>query len=581
MKLRHVLVGFIMVTIAITTVFAYLTFQRRSTPIEHTPLSELKELLSSSSGPPYFLYPEGMELSDYLSAKEISRTFEDFLHIRAFEYNYQVGDEYIDSRGLPKLEAIHQGNLVVLVGGPSTQAAVKYYEDTKETLVVSKENATHFWLETREGVVIPETLHTFENLDAHHDVFLVEFFKDKCDRYILILYGYGWRGTMLATLHFNRVIFPQISDYDESYYIYNWVDSSDINQTLTDEAEGGQKYSVIQASVVSFANETIIRSFADAVHSRGLRMTWYVSKLNMEQTIFSLIKSYASYGDKIELSFGNIFFNELEPEKRLYYVDESMEAFKKAFGDYPSMVQSYYIDAYTLSYISLWYPSVKGAITFVNHEVFGDQFKSAGAYYMPYYPSRYNTLVPGEGRDKINIVAFPFFQRDITNSILNRRIVYNLSPQDGLMIVKDWRPYFRRLFAAFINGWDQFGLAIYLIDLTWPFIPLEVIEEDLAQIQFEIESGNCTNVLDTNFVKWFRSEFEDSPNYRWAYEDPEQESFSSEWYFSPAVRIGYLNEFMFEMVVYPSKTYEAGYARKISPYDNSLFMLFGDKERFE
>lgn len=575
MKLHRIEVIFLIVVIAITTVFVYMTFHRSSIPLEHTPLSELKELLNSSSRPLYFLFSEGMELSDYLSAKEISRTLENFTQ---FEYKYHAGDEYVDPNGFPKLEAIRSEDFVVLVGGPSTQAPVKYYEDTKQSPIALKENSTHAWWETREGQVISETVHTYKKLDAQRDVFLVEFFKDKYNRNILILYGYGWRGTMLATLHFCRVIFPQISNYDKPYYIYNWVDSSDDDQTFTDETEGSQKYAVIQATVVSPTNETIIRLFADAVHSRGLKMTWYVSKFNMEQPIFSLIKSYTSYGDNIELSFGSLFFSELEPEKRLYYVDESMEAFKKAFGNYPSMVQSYYIDAYTLSYISLWYPSVKGTITFVNHEVFGDQFKSAGAYYMPYYPSRYNTLVPSEGKDKINIVALPFIQRDITNSILNQSILYNLCPQDGLLVVKDWRLYFRRLFAAFINGWDQFGLAIYLVDLTWPYIPMEVMEEDLAQIQFEVESGNCTNVLDTNFVKWFRSKFEDSPNYRWAYKDPEKESFSSEWYFTPAVRIGYLNGYLFEMVVYPSKTYEGGYAKKISLYDNSLFLLFENKE---
>lgn len=263
----------------------------------------------------------------------------------------------------------------------------------------------------------------------------------------------------------------------------------------------------------------------------------------------------------------------MEPKKRLEHVDRYVAVFRNIFGFDPVLVEAYYIDAYTLSYIDFYYPSVKGCIGYVNHEVFCDNFKSAGAYYMPYYPSKYSALVPSNSTEnKLDIVMLPFIHRDITNCVIKKSVLYSLNPQDGYTTVGNWSLYFRRFLYAFIDGWDQFGLALYLIDLTYPYVPMKVIEEDLDRIRDVVQSRKCSNVLDLEFVEWFRSKFEMSPHYRWVYRDPISETFSSVWYFTPVNRTGYVDGRLFEFSSFVSG-YEECFMDSVRPYDNSMHLL--------
>jgi len=341
--------------------------------------------------------------------------------------------------------------------------------------------------------------------------------------------------------------------------------------TLVKQAYVPAKYVSVQAVVHrAEVDQNVLKWFADSCHSRGLNVTWYVNPVNLNETIISLLKTYSSLGDDAELSFGSIFFNEMNPEKRLEHVDSYVTAFRNVFGFDPALVEAYYIDAYTLSYIDSHYPSVKGSVGYVNHEIFCDNFKSAGAYYMPYYPSKYNALVPSnDTKNKLDVVMLPFIHRDVTNCVIKESVNYNLNPQDGYPTVGDWSLYFRRLLYAFIDGWDQFGLALYLIDLTYPYIPMKVIEEDLDRIRDIVQLRKCSNVLDSEFVEWFRLKFEMSPNYKWVYRDPISEDFSSVWYFTPVNRTGYVDGRLFEFSSFINEP-EKCFGDAVFPYDNSM-----------
>jgi hypothetical protein len=550
-------------------------FSLRRPPPENTSASfcAVMNLLNAPAGDVYFMYP-GNNPSDHAAYDIVMNMCKNHPQI---EYYYNVGDAYVDSHGYARPSVIPHGKYMVFIGGPFSQECVKYYENTLQAPCKLQYNGSYIWWETSYGSPLVDSVKAVSELDGHHDMFLLEYFLDADGRGVFISYGYGWRGTWIAAEYLSKVILPNISRYTKTFYVFKWVDkNNDTFPDVSEVSEDSPKYASIQATLQSTVNKTVLQWFADACHSRGLKVTWYIGIYSVEDSVNSLLKQYMALGDSVQLSFGygavetDAFFNKMTPEARLNYVDRCMDFFKRSFGYYPTIVQSYYLDAYTLTYISLRYPSVKGAVAYCNHEVTCDDFKSAGAYYMPYYPSKYNTLCPNTGsEDKTDIVVMPYIQRDLTNCILRQNVGYNLDPQDGYPIVEDWRRYFSRLFDAYVSGWDQFGLALYTVDLTYNYIPFQVIEADLSYIRSQIQSETVTNVVDSEFVDWFSLSFHDSPCYKWEYTDPEGGLSKFEWYFSPQYRVGYVNGVQIERRQYMSRVYEECFDKTLSPYDNS------------
>jgi len=453
---------------------------------------------------------------------------------------------------------------LVFIGGPSSQECVKYYEKTLQAPVSLHLNNTHLWWETRDGSIIEESVFAYSEINEQHDVFVVEFFRDEYGRGVFVCYGYGLKGTQVAVEYFLKKMSKYLEYYEKSFYLFDWTDKNGDGTPQVDEVtelddKDRPKYASVQAVLKAPVNETLVKWFAENCHSREIKVTWYVSIYAMKEPLISLLESYVSLGDSVQLSFGykygTAFFNEMTPKQRLSYVDNCMETFKHFFGRYPSMVEAYYIDAYTLAYISRKYSSVKGAIAYCNHEVFLDNFKSAGAYYMPYYPSKFNTLCPGTVEDKIDLVVMPFIHRDVGNCVIKKSALYSLNPQDGMKIktVNEWRKYFPRLFNAFIKGWDKFGLALYLIDLNFPVLPV--------------------NIIDVRFVEWFKANFRESPTYSWTYKDPENEEVTFHWIFSPNSVEGYRNGELIELRIYDRRVYERCFSRAVTPYDNSAYSI--------
>jgi len=542
-------------------------------------LSDVRDLMDALAGDVYLMCPKSSPPSEQYLFDVFMNMCRNRPQIKCY---YKADDLYVDAEGCPRPNVITHGKYLVFIGGPSSQACVKYYENSLQAPCLLQLNSTHLWWETRDGSVIEKSVIARSEIDEHHDVFILEFFRDKYGRKVFVCYGYGWRGTWMAVNYFSENISRRLEYYTKPFYIFDWTDKNkdgfpSVDEvTELDDAPNHPKYVCVQATLRSTVNETVLRWFAENCHSRGIKVTWYVSIYTLKEPVISLLKSYVFAGDSIQLSFGygdgNMdFFNKMEPEQRLSYVDRCMGLFRHFFGYYPSMVEAYYIDAYTLNHISQKYPSVKGAIAYCNHEVFLDDFKSAGAYYMPYYPSKFNTLCPGTVKDKIDIVVIPFIHRDVGNCVLKKSALYSLNPQDGMKVktASEWRRYFPRLFDAFINGWDRFGLALYLIDLTFPVLPRSSIEGDLDYIEAKVKLGECVNVLDVQFVEWFRTRFHGSPTYKWIYRNPENESVEFKWIFSSVSREGYRNGELVDSRIYDRNVFEDCFEEAITHYDNS------------
>lgn len=187
---------------------------------EDIPLKNFKSLLNLSTGV-YFLYVQ-IGSTDYESAQNFAHILANYSLI---EHEYQLRDSIVDLNGYPRPETIPKNAFIVLVGGPCAHACVKFYEDTKQAPLTQKWNYAYIWFETRKGKIADETFVARSDLNEHHDMFVIEFFRDNDDRNVLILYGHNWRGTLVAGQYFSQVMYPRISDYSRSYYIFEWNDS--------------------------------------------------------------------------------------------------------------------------------------------------------------------------------------------------------------------------------------------------------------------------------------------------------------------------------------------------------------------
>lgn len=228
-NLRYPLALAVVLILMVVTPIAFILQKPRFNK-EDIPLKNFKGLLNLSRAV-YFLHVKFGSV-DYESAQELAHELADYSPI---QHEYQLGDSFVYSNGYPRPEAISKGSFIILVGGPCAHACVKFYEATKQAPLIQKWNDAYIWFETRDGEIANETFVARGDLHEHHDMFIVEFFKDNDGRNVLIYYGHNWQGTLAAGRYFSQVIYPKILDYDRSYYIFDWFDSNNDALPSVDE----------------------------------------------------------------------------------------------------------------------------------------------------------------------------------------------------------------------------------------------------------------------------------------------------------------------------------------------------------
>jgi len=114
-------------------------------------------------------------------------------------------------------------SVVVLFGGPCPQKTVGYYENMEKTPLRFAANATHFMFVTQANVTIA-ALSRVNTYSGHEDMFTIEVFKDKTNL-IVIMYGFGWKGTWASGIYLKEVISKNLNAYSENCYVFHWIDS--------------------------------------------------------------------------------------------------------------------------------------------------------------------------------------------------------------------------------------------------------------------------------------------------------------------------------------------------------------------
>jgi len=124
------------------------------------------------------------------------------------------------------------GTGIISFGGPIVNPVVKYSESNTSTPLSDRApikfyNANGvFYFQYSNGSAISGASMPASAVNGNQDVFVIETFSDGGGRYIMLCYGFGWKGTYAAGKYFDTVIYPNLQSQSESWIIVKWNDTN-------------------------------------------------------------------------------------------------------------------------------------------------------------------------------------------------------------------------------------------------------------------------------------------------------------------------------------------------------------------
>jgi Stigma-specific protein, Stig1 len=117
------------------------------------------------------------------------------------------------------------GELLVAVGGDSTQRLVNYLEDSGTSAVYNQYDGLNtLWFKRRDANNTILATVTMSTLSSTHDYILVQVVFDPISGTLsLVLYGLDSPGTQAGAYYFANTILPSIATYTQAWYLYEWM----------------------------------------------------------------------------------------------------------------------------------------------------------------------------------------------------------------------------------------------------------------------------------------------------------------------------------------------------------------------
>lgn len=236
-----------------------------------------------------------------------------------------------------------------------------------------------------------------------------------------------------------------------------------------------------------------------------------------------------------------VFFSGYTLWQRRRLVDRLIHKFERIFGYPPKSVGAWYIDPQTLGYLYDRY-HIKAALT-VSDQYSTDQYHIWGKYFgVPYYPSRYNTLVPAQTlENRLPVVVTQWAQRDLYYAYGPSVDASTFSTQ-----ANDYQghhsfsnDYFKKLYSVYSDA-DKNNFAQITVGLE---VGQEIrfLPELLNQIEYiyqEKEQGRANVITLSDFATWYSNKFPDlSPTHMLISGSGTREDPKSLWFMSPWYRL--------------------------------------------
>lgn len=134
------------------------------------------------------------------------------------------------------------GTGIISFGGPLVNPVVKYAESnstpTEDRAPIRYHSeGGNCYFQLWDGSSIPGAELPASVINEDQDMFVIEVYVDEEGRYMMLCYGFGWKGTFAAGKHFDTVIYPDIETYQYSWIIVKWEDTNG-NGFVNTEADG-------------------------------------------------------------------------------------------------------------------------------------------------------------------------------------------------------------------------------------------------------------------------------------------------------------------------------------------------------
>lgn len=195
-------------------------------------------LIDAPQNTVYYIYP------DYQGTKPAGTSYASLSDWTALGMliGMSTNGQYITTDTHTSVVSSSTGGLVVsgsfsavICGGRAVSGPTKFYETTGAATPAYFQlvGSTCYFYSRSTGTAIAGTGMDISVLSTNQDMFIIMAFKYAAnDRNVIILYGYGWKGSYAAALWFKygtgawafgRQGIPQL---DNAYYIFKWTDAN-------------------------------------------------------------------------------------------------------------------------------------------------------------------------------------------------------------------------------------------------------------------------------------------------------------------------------------------------------------------
>jgi len=141
-----------------------------------------------------------------------------------------------------------EGLGIISFGGPMVNPVVKYAESSStpsadRAPIVGYEDGGIFYFQLSNGSSIPGASLPFSVINHDEDMFVIEVYMDGSGRYMMVCYGFGWKGTYAAGKYFDTTIYPNLGSCNVSWMIAKWQDTN--NDGFVNNPNDGDTYTII------------------------------------------------------------------------------------------------------------------------------------------------------------------------------------------------------------------------------------------------------------------------------------------------------------------------------------------------
>jgi hypothetical protein len=140
---------------------------------------------------------------------------------------------------------------IVSFGGPIVNPVVKYAENigtssADRAPIRFYSDGNVFYFQLWNGSSIAEASLPVSVINHDQDMFVMEVYIDGNGRYMMLCYGFGWKGTYAAGKYFHTTIYPNLASYNINWIVVKWQDTN--GDSFVNNPSDGDTYTVIASS---------------------------------------------------------------------------------------------------------------------------------------------------------------------------------------------------------------------------------------------------------------------------------------------------------------------------------------------